>query len=67
MNVEPESAPQESCGKPYALLMTNQEAVDVRVAIDVLLVKMRQRRGVDEDFARIARLEFLAQSLPEDV
>ncbi|MCA9880742.1 MAG: hypothetical protein KC442_23255 [Thermomicrobiales bacterium] len=53
--------------KAYALLMTEEEALDVRVAIDVLLVKMRQRRCSDEDLARIARLEFLAQSLPEDV
>jgi len=59
----------EATQKPYALLLTNQEARDVREAIDGTLWRLRRLHGRDlgeAGFAKIARLEAIARDLPED-
>ncbi len=53
----------------YTLDLTYLEATDVRGAIDALLIRLRTVHGHhlgEEGFAKIKRLEEIAERLPED-
>lgn len=61
---------QEPVETWYELRLTDREARDVRGCIDATLIRLHKVHGRDrgeDGFARIARLEALAQALPEDV